>query len=236
MKKEILEHYMDTSFQVTIDRDPTPGSTGNGLMHTGFFTVILANQNSLLEEDKDRFAAAVDMCTQTDKDNIPIPGLYVRSIWKKADDQSHDDYIGISAGAYFAAPKIADAIIDYGERYNWCFDVQNPRVENPLYWHDRFFGLVAFYKLCGKRNTTLVEKIVLSASILISVVLGSDSSRVKAFMQVSVYRAESRVIGGLTGFVWDLLMKRFDPLGKAWENYFKKGHPFSLIANKKGPQ
>lgn len=220
---------MDTSFQVTIDKDPTPGSTGNGLMHTGFFITLLANQNNLLEEDKSRFVDAVEMCVQIDKDGVPIPGLYVHSIWKKPDAQSEDDYIGIAAGSYFSAPKIANAIVDYGERYNWCFDVQNPRTENPVYWHDRFFGLVAFYKLCAKRNVTFVEKMVLSASILKSAIWGSDSSIIKSFMQVSVYRLESRVIGKLTGFVWDLLMKRFDPLGKAWENYFKEGHPFSLI-------
>jgi len=89
--EEVYDHYIDQDKLVTIDRDPTPRSTGNGLMHLGLFlTMIKAIQNPSTA-DKLLVYDAVKACQVE-------PGVYNR--YPGGVDQiAHDDITGVVAAS-----------------------------------------------------------------------------------------------------------------------------------------
>lgn len=93
-KAEVLQHYLDEDGQITVDRDPSKWSTGNGLMHLGFFMCLLWGSDQLELADEIRFYNAVKACEDE-------PGVYDRNPGRN-DRNAHDDANGIVAASVCA--------------------------------------------------------------------------------------------------------------------------------------
>src|SRR6267154_669901 len=112
-KEQILNYYLDGDGQVTVDKNPTKWSTGNGLLHTGLFYMILAINQILDDADKLRFRKAVDDCWVRAKSGHVIPGLLNRNPGRP-DLEGQDDYVGVCGGSYCVRDDSASNIVIYG--------------------------------------------------------------------------------------------------------------------------
>lgn len=90
-KREIIEHYIDEDGQVTIDRDPSKWSTGNGLMHLGLVITMYKKLGILNDLDVAKFKYAVSYCEDS-------KGVYDRNPGRDA-QIGHDDITGIVSGS-----------------------------------------------------------------------------------------------------------------------------------------
>lgn len=235
-RKEIEEHYTEKCGQVSIQKDPPEDSSGNGIMHTGHFFIILAENNLLNAKDFvtwDKYTESVTV----KKDGANVWGLLFRSIYKKNDEQSHDDYYGFMAANYFLAPDLAEETVRYGEKTGFCYDNLKPWKGLPEArfgsLHDRFPGQIAFYKMCAKMTTSIYEQIPLALRILSTAIASKDASdsRIHAWLMLCVAKRESPLLFGLVNLIWSAIVRsRFGSIGKSWYTYYWD-HPFVEIVN-----
>ena len=107
LKKEITNNYTDyNDYQVTIDKNPGPWSTGNGMMHTGLVMCMYEALGLLNSVDKMKFKTAVSLVQKS-------PGLYHRNPGR-LDQNAHDDLIGIAAGSMVTDSKFHKDIANHG--------------------------------------------------------------------------------------------------------------------------
>lgn len=91
IKSDLYDHYIDVDGLVTVDKDPTPQSTGNGAMHLGLAHTMIQALKASTYTDKMAFHDAVKKLEVS-------PGVYNRNPGR-SDQNGHDDITGIVAGS-----------------------------------------------------------------------------------------------------------------------------------------
>lgn len=150
-KDEIIKHYIDEDLQVTVDRNPSKWSTGNGLLHTGLFMCLLYGSKKLELQDIYRFKLCVDLCEDQ-------KGLYDRNKGRN-DKNAHDDSIGVAAGSVIANLNYHVDILDYGLKNNFVYDNvdhSNNIINSPWAFRARFPFLILWYFLINKKFKILL--------------------------------------------------------------------------------
>lgn len=154
VKREIIQHYMDLAGMVTIDRDPTPESTKNGLMHLGLIITFFKVLGLLDDRDIECFKDTVLSCEE-------VPGCYDRypaygNKPRNNDANAHDDYAGVFGASVLLNLPFAKEILDHGRKNWFIYNNQLPgelvTSKNPFKWawwafRARFVSHIVWYYL-----------------------------------------------------------------------------------------
>lgn len=227
-KDEVLSHYTDSYGFVTVDRDPTPNSTGNGFLHLAFFCSVLARIGQL--EYARAYVETAIQESRVKKPNGFYRGLFHRNPWKKETElNSWDEYFGIAAlSALFKLPYASD-IVARGVAYDWYFDNQSPDDPKIESWHDRFIGLTAFYKVCAAYPMVVIEKLAVSLAVLVSCFSKKADVNMREFVRITILK-DSGWVFSLVAKIWTWqAQKKFGTLGVMVKSYFGEWHPFSRL-------
>lgn len=218
-KEAIYSDYTDMDGLICTVKNPQKWSSGNSLLYTGIFVTLLFLRKELEQLDCDRFYTAVSACEAA-------PGLYNRNP-NRPDFESHDDYIGIAAGAFFTKTRFARDILSYGQDHRYHYDNVNPNDPSLSSWHGRFPGRKAFYYMAAERNPYFWYNFGFNSAIRGAIDLQKENSsdKILAWLQIEVARAQNLfpVLCGL----WDEHIKyTYGHISNLFEVYFPKDHPF----------
>lgn len=146
-----------------ISNQPGEEPDGNPVLYSGFYTAI----RSLYFPQDDYIQ---DLIRDTYNNCVLELGLISRGSHKRRDEQEHDDYIGLTTAAFLSGnPDIAYDVYDYGYRNWWVYDSQNTAqswLEKLRFWHARFPGIVAHYKICAGVKLGAFDKLLFIISFL----------------------------------------------------------------------
>ena len=221
-KQEVLAHYMDQDHLVTVDRDPGKWSTGNGLLHTGIFYLILGINNAAEYSDRGQFASIVRACW-----SHGISGLLDRNPGRP-DKESQDDYIGIMAAAYLLSSPVAVEILNYGKRNFFSYDNTNPNRFVLSACHLRFPGLIGFYRLCCRQDPGWLQREALFFKLCQSIP-DNTQTNILGWIMNQVIKWQSSYLYE-EAVDWEKrLFQKYKTLGNLFSGYFGPNHPFSKI-------
>jgi hypothetical protein len=233
-KEQIYAHYRDESGQITIDRDPTPNSTGNGLLHYGLFITMLKELGIAQIDDIEALEMLVDKCTVRGADGKPIYGLVHRSLWKTTELEGPDDYYGLLAASFHSDNDFAEKFVEYFEENNGVINNLNPGVlTNPNVWFDRMPGFAVFARICATKKSgrvvSIYEKAILATVLLASSFGKASDAHVKEYLQLTVARKVCPLLFWPVWWVWSWRTKKtFGSISGSFEDYFK-GSPFCQV-------
>lgn len=180
-KNEILKNYLDSDGLVSIDRNPSKWSTGNGLLYTGLFYTILALRGELDESDRKRFSKAVSACEVR-------PGLYNRNP-NRPDFEAHDDYVGVVCGAFFTGTRFARDVLEYGLARDFHYD-NTGRDSGLRSDHSRFVGRIGFYFAAAGEKPGFLRRVGINGGIrgAIDMPFGNAGEKLLVWLQVQVLK------------------------------------------------
>lgn len=222
-KGEVLNHYMDREGLVTIDRNPTPWSTGNGLMHTGVFYTILFLRGEIDESDLKRFTSAVDGCWEGPLE-APIAGLLERNN-NREDLQAHDDYHVMTA-SFLLGTYHARMVERYGSSHFWSFNNVTPGKFTLQTWHGRFPGHVGYLRLCADKKPGLFQNFLLDQSIGFNVYSKDATSKILCWLKIQVAKIKGYCKDSIE-FWEEKLVDQFGSMEMVFAQYFGHNHPFA---------
>lgn len=234
-KREIILKYMDLAGMVTVDRNPTPESTKNGLMHVGLYVCFLYRLNLLDTSDVVAFEDTVKSCED-------VRGVYDRyPAWggrtRTNDANAHDDYTGVFSASVLTNSDFHGDILSYGKKH--CFVYNNivparfVRGLNILNWdwwafRLRFFDHISWYYLGN--NQMLILNIPLMLWITTKVLLKKKGSGVLLDYMIVQSLAKSSLL-------WSKYLNWFLKRSKLLDSvsdYFKPQngyqHPLTVLA------
>ena len=222
-KDEVLTHYIDSGGFVTVDKNPSINSTGNGLLHLAFFCTVLKK----LEQ-----AETLSMLVQKTISSCEVrPGLFNRNPWKgQSELTSWDEYFAICALSKLYSLRFANEICLRGISANWFFDNQRPDFPSVHSWHDRFLGLTQFYRLCsGGYHLTFLDKLAVCGAILFNCFTKKADTNMREYIRVAAIEKEG-ISYAIVSTIWRWQAKRkFVTIGSMVKDYFGETHPFSQL-------
>lgn len=230
LKFEIWTHYTDPKVPiVTVDKDPQPQSTLNGIMHTGFYLCMLSDADGLdILRDGNRFGTAIHLCQVA-------PGVYNRYPGVN-NFNSHDDACGVAAGSAKTVFLFHEDILKHGINNLFYYNNTPPfrliNGINPLKWNWWAWRLVEapmhvmwYFRL---NNLLAIFDIPLLFKITFDTLFSRVGyGRILNYMMVSAMRKKSKI--------WDLYYSWFigqSKLVEATADYFKVSHPLVELAAK----
>lgn len=113
--RELENHYLDGDCQVTVDRDPTKWSTGNGLLHTGFAGIVLARLG-VSKELLGWVGKAFEMAEDPGQ-----PGVFDRNAGRN-DKNAHDDAYGIVGASSVLGLRFHKDILKHGLTHFFIYE------------------------------------------------------------------------------------------------------------------
>lgn len=226
-----LGPYVNSDGIVTVDQFAlAKWGEGNGLLQTGLYYCIKANEGSFTEQDAIKILEITAACK---RDGYP---MVWRSPYKKNpdDNQNHDDYWGWLAACYFAKSRFPKEFYDFAESKGWLVDIQNPEVPSHNYYFERYIGFKQFVKMatrgCYKAHAvSYLDALVVAGAIIYKSfgALASDSC-MRTYCLVSVAQKES-LLCMLAGMLWRWrVRKRYGTIGLSFAAYFRSPeHPLA---------
>lgn len=225
-KRELIFHYMDLAGIVTVDRDPGPETTKNGLMHTGLIMCFYKALSILDSYDTDSFVDTVESCEEApgNYDRYPAYGDKLRN----DDANAHDDYTGVFAGSKVTKQRFHSDILKHGSKYLFIYNNQKPGVliddVNPLKWEWwtfrlRFVDHIAWYYL-GNNKLRILSPLLMGYLAAKTFFARPGSTRLLDYMFVESLSQDM--------WEWKKFRKWFLPraqLVESTEKYFHAGHP-----------
>lgn len=224
LRNEVLDHYIDQDGLLTVDRDPGPQTTGNGLMHIGFFVALCEHFGMLDDRVLATFKKALASCENE-------PGLFDR--YPGSDTaNAHDDYVGVVAGSailneseYPAYKRVLERGIKEWYIYNNTDDKQFVKgldIRNWQWWSFRLrFPLqILWYNILCGRFTFLTPLLALSLLMRRKINYG-------AILDYMIFRSLNSCL--LSKFYWT--NKRASDLQAATLDYFKETHALPRLVS-----
>lgn len=228
-KTEILEHYLDDEFQVTVERDPGFRTTNNGLLHTALFYTIIHLNNHVHELDRSRLNRAVTPCWVEFKDR-PVEGLLLRHPKHGDLFQGHDDY-HVTTACSLLGLYHSEAIYNYGDENLWSFNNETPYNSSWLSWqywrglHWRFPGRPGYYALAAGKEISWLQTQLIKFDLWLGPSKESDGVMMQ-WLRIQIYKKSGKFENQIKS--WESRFRnKYGLLNKAMYGYFKMGHPFS---------
>lgn len=224
-KDEILEHYIDSDFLITSDRDPQGvWSGGNQLLTTACYYILLCLMDGIELDDITLFCKAFQKCEVR-----TYTGLLNRNP-DRPDLESWDDY-HIATASYFLKTMDADCIYRYGSNNNWCFDNTNPGKFSFSNWHGRYPGQIGYYALCADKSPGFIQASLLTGNILANAYSTSADAKIKGWLRYLVVSESNHPSYKKVCAIWEKKFKeQFGTLGRMFAAYgYKPNHPFTQI-------
>lgn len=219
----VYSEYMDKALQVTVERGAPDNSTGNGLLHAGLFYTWLGSNGAMLEHDSGLYST---MCYRAQVDNYP--GLFHRSLWKKNEWQSHDDYVGIMGAGYFAKSKVTGEVMKHGRGHWGCWNNLEPEKWTIRKFFPRFPWLWPFFKMCN-REFVFLGVLPVAYYIFSDIFSKASDGKMRVYIVGQVARERSKLCDMAFDYWKNKTRARYGTIGMAFKDYFGDGHPLTLI-------
>lgn len=241
----LLNNYTNKNGHVTLKpanlSDPSNGryDSENPNLFTGEACILFKLNNIQMNNIISNTARSISAVMVLDSEGREIKGLFSRQpdSYKSNNPVSHDEYSGLNYSfaciSQFRSSLAAD-IVEYGKKYNYCYDDTNPRVRpslyNPVLWfqaymvasgrkqrkHYKLFNTathwrqpdeVGFYKIMSeKHNPSIFELLFIALSLFLSVRKPKGSTSGKL---INWYKLKALEIIGYSNFIVDLGAKYF---------------------------
>lgn len=104
-KQFVYDHYVDQDGLLTVDKDPTPSSTGNGLMHLGVFLALIQELDNVELKDKLHVELLIS--------NISKEAGLLNRKFKSDELVAHDDYIGALSALLIVKSALLSVVVNY---------------------------------------------------------------------------------------------------------------------------
>jgi hypothetical protein len=227
-KEEVKDHYTGNFKEITIDREPTPFSTGNGISYRSIYTIVVCLNQKQDAQDLEYFRACLKSCQAWEQ------GSYFRTPESKTILNSIDDHFYAAAASFMIEcdRSIARSILQYGRDHEFHWNCINPGVQSISSWLGRFFWFRSFLKLCASEPLQIVDAIELAASLAILPASDDASGLMMAWVRARLMKSR--------GFFCALAANRFfrklnemhpGGISDVCTMYFNKpgaiAHPFS---------
>lgn len=232
----INDGYINANGFVTVEKNaPHIPGEGNGLLQTGLWYVIKAQEGAFTQVDRDTVSLLTEACRQAD-----TQFLYRSPYEKNSDDnQEHDDYWGWLAACYFAKSAYPFWFYQSAQIYKWFIDIQRPLFPRPQYFFARFLGFVPFVKMTcrgsdlGKRWITSIQvwDHFQMALVIVLACFSIDQSDkcIRDYCRITVARKESWLCALIAPFWFKRIRKKYGITGMAFQGYFKTAsHPLCM--------
>lgn len=231
-KDEVLSNYLDNQKLVSILFNPPNLSTGNGILFTGIFYYILAVNKLIDSKDIERFSKAIKNCYVINNHGQCL-GLLNRNPGR-LDLEAQDDYIGAALASSVVDKTICRHIELYGSVNNWSYDNQRPFQFSLRCWHQRFPGLVGFYKICayGDYNLNIFDPNLFDTfSIFIKLLLPISMDASDVILDWLMTRAFKRrwIFKYLVKYWEYRFLKIYGEVNRVMKIYYGESHPFSRV-------
>jgi hypothetical protein len=239
-----LEEYREERYPfVSPGKKPPSHSCDNGLLFTAEAMILLSDLAYEEEQAVKGFldldvSAVIVKETMTWSDLVDAcmaePGLLRRYPFAQGDEQ-HDDYTGVAAAAKILNfPHHAQQILDYGEKHNYCWNVEKPGTFDPNFWFGRYPSFVPVLAVALGHSLDLMGQLACLGSFVAAArkADGKDSS------EVQITYLEARVLEGSHWLVnlgiwyWRRKLMKVFPRGlkQVREGYFGELHPLARYA------
>ena len=152
--------------------------------------------------------------------------LFFRTPYKKNSDdhETADDWYGLMSLPLNKRFKYE--IFKYIRSKHWNGDVQ--KKSGFKYNFGRFISLPCFVSLAGGGSFTILDRIILSCTLLIDSLGISDADgNKKAFLRGKELSEHSSVGARIFKFWCGRVRKKYGTIGGAWAESFEDGHPLS---------
>lgn len=189
LRDEIAGKYLDADGLV----NPSPinptdkGKTGNGLLYTSIYYMLLKRRGDLTKEDVDSFTKTVNRCMVITYGGWPMAGLLLRSP-TKADLESADDYYGVCAAT--KSLDLVGAFYQYGlctnyGLFRWNYNNQKPDTFTLQTWFGRFPWLPAHIQWCAGVKPNILRRLAWAFKIALDSFSSSPEARIKGWLMIS---------------------------------------------------
>lgn len=231
-KREIIFKFMDLVGMVTVDKNPSPESTKNGLMHTGLSICFYKALGILDKHDLESFYDTVSSCEESPGNFDRYPSYNGKL--RNNDANAHDDYVGVFAGSKILKLRFHRDILAHGTQHLFVYNNQKPGVLidgiNPLDWEwwafrIRLLDHILWYFI-GNDRLVFLSPLLMAWLAFKTIGSKSNYGRLLDYMFVESL-ADSDVKG------WKKFRKWFLPRSKLVEattSYFREGHPLIDLA------
>jgi hypothetical protein len=160
-KDEVRARYTGASKEVTVDRDPTPNSTGNGVAYRSLYTILCCLAREQEQQDLTDFLECLEL---READG---PGLYHRNPGDATRNGIDDHLYAAAASCMIDSQKrAARAILNHARVHRWHFDDQNPNSLAPAAWLGRYVWFPCFLMLAAGEAPSFGDRMLLSAAML----------------------------------------------------------------------
>lgn len=132
-KREVAEHYTGPSMEVTVDRDPTVNSTGNGISYRSLFSILCCLNDAQDQQVLDAFRSCMRLREAAG------PGLYHRNPGDTTNNGVDDYVYGMAASCLLEKDRsVSRAMLNHARHFRWRFDDQVPASGDVKYWFGRY--------------------------------------------------------------------------------------------------
>lgn len=160
--REDIVNYRQMDGLVSPNINPTPDSTGNGLLYTSLYFILLTRRKELQTGDYADFYITVDKC------QVPgFKGLFYRSTTKTKEQEAWDDYVGLSYASVVMGSGDADNILFYGHSHkffslNYIYNDLAPGKFSMDAWFGRNPAITAHFSHCAQVKVGVFKNIISS--------------------------------------------------------------------------
>jgi hypothetical protein len=194
-------------------------SSGNALLFTAEYMLLLYIRGWLKPEDVARFQAIALSCQHE-------PGLYQRHPTAYVNDQEGvDDYIGIAAASCLTGLPLAQEILDYGQshKFSWgpfklpyYYRNERPEVDTDVRaWFGRQLSTIAHLHFAAGRKPKALHTLAWTYAVGSAgfgkqpKAEGGQDAYILSWLLIETYRAATRLNNDLTDPACDLAVELY---------------------------
>lgn len=159
MLRDEIKQYTQPDGLVSPDKNPTPDSTGNGILYLSLYHVLLFKRNECTVDDMREYQTAIAACQVK-----MIPGLFNRSKTKTQEQISRDDYYGIMVVSRLYNLYFAKDIYELGRSnryrfFKYVFDNCDTGSFSFSAWLGRFLEFDCVAKVCAGQRVGIISSL-----------------------------------------------------------------------------
>lgn len=217
MLEEEIKDFTDEWGLVTHHKNKGP--SGNGLLYTAWWVIILQQNGQLTPEVRAKYRKALQQCEV-------LPGLYKRHPMIH-DHQGPDDYVGLLAVSRIAKLGLARRIALWGTDNCYNYNHIEPGKWRLKSWFGRMRQFVAHSKFAYGRQPSLIDKMIWCITVMTSAHASPKDQDRWTLTWLLIATAKDQSI--LTNFAARYFMKRMPAGGLSliFAQYFTYDHPIA---------
>lgn len=227
-----FSEYTDPDGLVQPQRHPSPGASGNGLVYTSAYYILLKRRGFLTFVDLNAFAAVVKKCSVRD-------GLLKRGP-NHPDQEGPDDYIAVTAASAHLLRMLAGQVLSYGQNnpfkfgpltlhWNYCNVCPEPVLHRSS-WMGRSPSFVAHLHYAAGLSASWFSAIGWCVAVLLSCFRpkSDQDARTLSWFLVATAELENRHPWVRRFFLWKLHRDFPNGMRDVIGNYFQnREHPLA---------